>query len=335
MSDKYNKQEEKILLSIIVPVYNVEKYLGDCLDSLTRQNFNSMQYEVIVINDGSTDNTAKVALEYANKYDYIKFFNQENRGVAETRNRGIKLAQGKYVTFVDSDDFVVDNIYVDIISVMERDGLEGLYFGQTTDLKKLQKFNGSYYFPKKEDSCKMSSCRVIFLKKIIDENNISFEKGIYYNEDFLFNYKFIQCMSKGMAGSAECLYYIRMRGDSSTARIRLLKENTWEGYYNCLICVAREIKRFNEEKNLPCDNLYYNSMSSVLQSLLWGAMIYKKSPSKTLIGLKENDLSLKDIKYKQRYGNSFKNKIKIWLAYNFKHKIIFKLSCYIYKIFKR
>ena len=335
MRGKYNNVEEQLLLSIIIPAFNVENYLGECLDSFTRQNFNSKQYEVIIVNDGSTDKTAEVALEYVKKYDYFKLFNQENKGVAVARNKGLELAKGKYVTFVDSDDFVVDNIYADIVAVMERNGLEGLYFCQTTDISKLEKFKGEYYIPKKEDSCKMSSCRVIFLKRIIDENEISFASGIYYNEDFLFNYKFIQCMSKEMAGVASCLYYIRMRDDSSTARIRLSKENTWAGYYNCLIYVAREIKRFNEEKNLPYDNLYYNAMSSVLQSLLWGAMIYKESPSKILKGLKENDLNLKDIKYKQRYGTSFKSKIKIWLAYNFKHKTIFKLSCFLYKIFKK
>ena len=335
MNDTINNQQEQILLSIIVPAYNVENYLGDCLNSFTRQNFNSKQYEVIIIDDGSTDKTAEVALEYAKKYDYFKFFSQENKGVAETRNRGIALAQGKYITFVDSDDFVIDNVYVDIVNVMERDGLEGFYFGQTTELSKLQKFKGEYYYPKKEDSCKMSSCRVVFLRKIIVENNLAFAKGVYYNEDFLFNYKFIQSMNKQMAGCAEAFYYIRMRDDSSTARIRLSKENSWEGYCNCLIYVACEIKRFNKEKNIPYDNLYYNAMSAVLQSLLWGAMLYKQSPNKILLRLKESGLTLKDIKYRQRYGTSFKSKIKIWLAYNFKHKTIFKLSCIAYKVFKK
>ena len=118
MDNKIVNKYNNLLLSIIIPAYNVEKYIGECLDSLTRQNFNASLYEVIIINDGSTDSTEKIALEYSSKYNYIKVFSQTNQGVSIARNTGLKIATGKYVTFLDSDDFVSDNIYINIIEMM-------------------------------------------------------------------------------------------------------------------------------------------------------------------------------------------------------------------------
>lgn len=92
-------------VSIIVPVYNVEKYLRRCLDSLVNQDCDCC-YEIIVVNDGSKDGSLAIVKEYAEKYDFIKLFSQENSGQAVARNKGIELACGEYVMFVDSDDFV-------------------------------------------------------------------------------------------------------------------------------------------------------------------------------------------------------------------------------------
>ena len=96
-------------LSVIVPVYNVEKFLPRCLDSLLRQGLEVGEYEVICVNDGSPDNCAQILAEYEQKYPGIfRVITQENRGLGEARNTGMKVAQGEYVTFVDSDDYVVD-----------------------------------------------------------------------------------------------------------------------------------------------------------------------------------------------------------------------------------
>ena len=96
------------LISIIVPVYNVEKYLSDCLDSILIQSFHD--YEIVCINDGSTDNSLQIINEYKKREkEKIKIINQSNQGLSVARNSGIKEAKGKYICFLDSDDMLEDN----------------------------------------------------------------------------------------------------------------------------------------------------------------------------------------------------------------------------------
>ena len=92
-------------ISVIVPVYNVEDYLRKCLDSLVNQDFKD--YEIIVVNDGSPDNSWDIILEYEEKYSkIIRAFKKENGGLSSARNFGLEKAKGKYVCFIDSDDYV-------------------------------------------------------------------------------------------------------------------------------------------------------------------------------------------------------------------------------------
>lgn len=99
-------------LSVIVPVYNVEKFLPRCLDSLLRQGMEQGEYEIICVNDGSPDNCADILLEYEEGHPNIfKVITQENMGLGGARNTGTALAKGEYVTYLDSDDYIIDNAY--------------------------------------------------------------------------------------------------------------------------------------------------------------------------------------------------------------------------------
>lgn len=101
-----------MLLSIIVPVYNVERYLPRCLDSLLRQGLSPEEYEIICVNDGSPDNSAVILADYVQVFPkVIRVVKQKHQGLSSARNVGVQLAQGEYVAFVDSDDYVVDNAY--------------------------------------------------------------------------------------------------------------------------------------------------------------------------------------------------------------------------------
>ncbi len=99
-------------ISIIVPVYNVEKYLPECLDSIINQTFTD--FECICINDGSPDNSLAILKEYASKDSRIKIINQENKGQSSARNVGMKFSKGKYIAFIDSDDWISTD-YLDIL----------------------------------------------------------------------------------------------------------------------------------------------------------------------------------------------------------------------------
>lgn len=115
-------------LSIIVPVYNVSKYLAKCLDSLLFQDLESDEYEIIVVNDGSTDNSGDIAKQYADKYANIILIEQENQGLSGARNTGIKFANGEYIQFVDSDDYLEPNVLKTLVDKMDADNLDILRF---------------------------------------------------------------------------------------------------------------------------------------------------------------------------------------------------------------
>lgn len=118
-----------IQLSIIVPIYNTENYLGRCLDSLLRQDLSSDKYEIIVINDGSQNNSGEIVKSYNSEYPHISYFEPENQGLFETRNVGITLARGKYIYFVDSDDYISTHVMGKVISFMNKEELDIFGFG--------------------------------------------------------------------------------------------------------------------------------------------------------------------------------------------------------------
>lgn len=112
--------EQKIpLISVVVPVYNVEKYLNRCLDSIVSQTYHNL--EIILVDDGSTDSSLEICEEYAKKDTRIRVFHKENGGVSDARNYGIDYSRGEYVTFVDSDDKVTDD-YVEFLWKLTENG---------------------------------------------------------------------------------------------------------------------------------------------------------------------------------------------------------------------
>ena len=117
-----------MLLSIIVPVYNVEKYLRKCVDSLLTQDLSHEEYEIILVDDGSTDQCGMICDEYAAGHTNLKVLHQQNGGLSAARNSGVAVAQGRYVQFVDSDDYLEPNVLKILAEKMETDQLDVLRF---------------------------------------------------------------------------------------------------------------------------------------------------------------------------------------------------------------
>jgi glycosyltransferase involved in cell wall biosynthesis len=120
--------EFKYKLSIIVPVYNVEKYLDRCVQSLINQDLNAGEYEIILINDGSTDSSGELARQWHLKESKIKLIEQDNQGLSIARNSGLKVAQGRYIMFVDSDDFIEPNVLGQVVTTAEKHDLDLLFY---------------------------------------------------------------------------------------------------------------------------------------------------------------------------------------------------------------
>ena len=171
-------------LTIVIPVYNAEKYINECLDSIVTQNRNDI--EVILVDDGSSDKSLVICKEYAQKYGYMTVLTQKNTGSSSVgRNIGILKAKGKYIWFVDSDDFIASNSLELIISKLK--GYDILYFDyyykQKNSIYKKFSYIESYdSIFKKTATTSVWCCvyRTTFLK----ENNLSFPAGYYHQDDF-------------------------------------------------------------------------------------------------------------------------------------------------------
>lgn len=115
-------------LSIIIPVYNVEPYLARCLDSCLKQNIPADEYEIIVVNDGSTDHSVAIVESYIQRFPNVRLVNRDNGGLSAARNTGLKEAKGEYVWFVDSDDWIEPNVLKGLLDRAYRDKLDVLCF---------------------------------------------------------------------------------------------------------------------------------------------------------------------------------------------------------------
>lgn len=119
-------------LSIIIPAYNSEKYIEKCIMSCINQDLPHESYEIIIVDDGSTDNTKEVILRLQKKYESIKYYYQKNSAQGAARNNGLSKAQGKYIWFVDSDDWIKENCLVTILKKLEKESLTALLVGHAT-----------------------------------------------------------------------------------------------------------------------------------------------------------------------------------------------------------
>jgi len=324
-----------IQISVIVPIYNTEKYLRECLDSLTRQGFTKDNAEVLLINDGSTDGSANIVAEYCAKYDFFHLINKENGGLVSARNCGLEHASGEFVAFVDSDDFVAEYIYFPIIDLIEKNNLQILYFGYTKNKELLESFDKSFYIVNRNNSVKQSSCRMVYRRDLILLNSLSFDTKIKrYCEDFLFNYKYVINCDLPVGGNPKPLYYYRTTANSITDNIAKHSDDAKSEYYDSTLYVCSEIKRYGILKNKQSDPAYVKCLSQAVMIFLWGAMIFKINPIKALKDLEENDVSTRDIHNLAFEGRAFKYKIKSFLEFLFRFKILYVVVCFVYKLIK-
>ena len=194
-------------ISVIVPVYNVEEYLPKCLASIVNQTFKDI--EIICVNDGSTDNSLDILRTYAEKDSRIKVINQTNQGLSAARNTGIKAAQGKYLAFVDSDDYINLNTY-EIVNriIKQHPQAELIHFGtEIFGNAFMEKRRGDYkYYNNSYKGLKKVEDKIlfnldaavwnkIFKTEIVKKYDISFPKNLHY-EDFNFCYKYYALCNK-------------------------------------------------------------------------------------------------------------------------------------------
>lgn len=220
-------------VSVIVPVYNVEKYLSRCVDSLTNQTLQDI--EIILVDDGSTDQSGKICDDYAQKDDRIKAFHKENAGQGLARNDGLKVASGEYVAFLDSDDYMEPKAYEELYDLMKNSGSDMATFGYEIDSpsgevvvrpeirdneytgKEIQESFVLHFFgddPGDDNMRGFSSCMSCFRLDLIRENEISFpsERKVL-SEDTVFCLEFCK-YAKKVITTKEVYYHYCQKADS-------------------------------------------------------------------------------------------------------------------------
>ena len=206
-------------ISIIVPVYKVEEYLSKCIESIILQSY--INWELLLIDDGSPDNSGKICDEYALKDSRIMVFHKENGGVSSARNLGLVNATGKYIMFVDSDDWISSECLQVCIDEIENDNLDALQFGfisitddtETPHVKaSTLPMNGEQYI--KANSFNVSVWGGIYKRKIVEDLQLRFPEELKLAEDQIFvlsffkNARCIKYLDQG-------LYYYLQREDSA------------------------------------------------------------------------------------------------------------------------
>lgn len=228
-----------ILFSIVVPVYNVEEYLEECIQSIQKQTYS--HFEIVLIDDGSTDSSGNICDYYGKTEDNIQVIHQNNGGLSKARNVGMRYAKGDYVIFVDSDDYIANNVLQKMFEAIKEgtkpdivlpNGWYKVYennisledtleiYGVKAEISGMQALN-SYL---KSQISGWTACGKCFSRKFWQENNFTFQPGIYY-EDVQLIYKVI-AKAKRVKIVPAGYYYRKIRQNSilSKPKAKLIRD---------------------------------------------------------------------------------------------------------------
>ena len=214
-------------VSVIVPFYNVEGYIGRCLDSLVKQTLGDI--EIILVNDGSKDRSKIVVDKYLKEYpEKIVYLEKENGGLSDARNYAIPYAKGEYIAFLDSDDYVEYTMYKDMYELAKKensDMVECDFYWEYPYKNKTKEDKGLIYNGKKEmiEKVRVVAWNKLIKKDILEKSKIIFPKGYRY-EDVEFTYKLVPYLDKVSFLKKPCVHYIQREGSISNNQNERNKE---------------------------------------------------------------------------------------------------------------
>lgn len=299
-------------VSIIVPVYNVENYLTKCLDSLVKQSLSDI--EIIVVNDGSKDNSEKIIKEFAQKYpEKIKAFTKENGGLSDARNFGIDRATGDYIGFVDSDDYVTENMFEEMLLLAEKHHAKMVICNiQKVDEngKIVQKLTQLPNMPEKivlENNFSVFSdisyfaCNKLFKKELFNQKR--FKKGVHFEDIQLIPQLLLECDT--VVQTQNFHYQYLERTDSIT------KTHTEKGL-DMLKAVSDVEQAFSKSsyshKTIELKN--FQIFEGVYSFLAYLAYVKKEEifysmSDQLVLFMKERQIKIQDILKYSRFGKNY------------------------------
>lgn len=274
-------------ISIIVPVYNAEKYLPQCIDSILNQELKEI--EVILVNDGSIDKSGDICDKYSQKDNRVRVIHTENQGVSSARNKGLKIAVGEYITFVDADDWVDSDIYIDALKLIDKTGSDicisshFIFDGEKKHYKVLP-WNTGTVFEREDIINKLipsllcpigingekqtmvfgAVWKCVIKKELLVNNNIYFDTRLKYTEDLVFLLNTI-IKAKRVTFNNKAVYYYRVDKKNPTGTTQRYVKNA---YNNLKLSQQLIYKSLIEDENLKklsyclevrnCSNLLLN-----------------------------------------------------------------------------
>ncbi|MDA2327530.1 glycosyltransferase family 2 protein [Bacillus cereus] len=209
-----------VKISIIIPVYNVENYVGRCIESICNQTLKEI--EVIVVNDGSTDRSLEIVDSYRDLDSRVICVNQKNLGVSAARNQGINIATGEYVTFVDGDDYIEETMLEEMYRMAEEER-SNLIFCNLSNQQKVKRIETVHYETSEkcienmiDGEMPRTACGILFSLKLIKENDVIFDTDMPYGEDFLFTIKSLLLTNEKIGVLSKEFYRVEERAGSAT-----------------------------------------------------------------------------------------------------------------------
>lgn len=250
-------------VSVIVPIYNVEKYLEKCINSLLSQTLEDIQ--IILVNDGSKDNSGNIAKECEkNNKNRIIYVEKENGGLSDARNYGLKYATGDFIAFLDSDDYIEKNAYEEMYNKAIEENADYVECDFIWEFPNKIRVDKQYPYKNKKEM--LSFVRVVAWNKLIKrqliiDNNLEFPKGLRY-EDVEFTYKLIPFINKFANVDKPFIHYVQREGsianvqNERTAEIFTVLDNVIEFYKkNNIYEKYRDELEYNYARYLLCSSL--------------------------------------------------------------------------------
>lgn len=262
------------LLSIILPIYNVEEYLAKCFDSIYSQGVDENMFEVIAVIDGSPDNCYELATNYAAKHTNLVVVNKENGGVSSARNNGIEVAKGKNIMFVDPDDTLYPDSLPQIINILNEKENDIIILRSFYEANELEVFPWKNKVPTgatftgieiyEKGYARGSVCGVTYRKNFLCENKLKFELHIKNSEDAIF---FLQCQIKAQSVQFADIktYSIFVRENSASQKMSIERISLW-------FKALEFLKDFKENKTKDikevsmADGLTYSIISDITKN---------------------------------------------------------------------
>ncbi len=212
------------LITIVIPVFNGEKYIEKCLDSILKQTYPSL--EILIVNDGSTDDTGRIVKEYEVRYSNVRLITKENQGAAQARKTGIENAKGKYIGFVDADDWIDEEMYeilyslciennaeISACGIIFEFGTKGIPAYKNQDFKCIYNNTEALEQINQRKDIRVYTCNKLYLRDVF--NGVEFLTGNYIGEDYDMITKILS-KTLNVAWTSKCLYhYLQATGTVS------------------------------------------------------------------------------------------------------------------------